>query len=201
MTSVPNQLSMLRILLAPVFYVCLVSPDPVTRQWSLAVFFLAAITDWYDGQIARSSNSVTRIGKFLDPLADKILTSSAFIAFGFLGLTPWWMVAVIVIRDLGMTGVRIYSEIKNLEFNTSKFAQTKTFVQMTVLYYILLVYVLKDVGWVHQHIGAMIPALLAPDLVYTLMLIVTILTVLTAIQYLFENRSVLFLKTGEQSLE
>lgn len=102
----PNQLTVLRIILTPVFVYLFLMDDPVLKQISLGVFILAAITDWYDGWLARKFNYITAWGKFLDPLADKILTSSAFFAFVFLGVLPLWMVIVIAARDFFVTFLR-----------------------------------------------------------------------------------------------
>ena len=80
----PNQLTVLRIILTPVFVYLFLMDDPVLKQISLGVFIIAAITDWYDGWLARKFNYITAWGKFLDPLADKILTSAAFFSFVFM---------------------------------------------------------------------------------------------------------------------
>ena len=187
-STLANKLSLLRIILSPVFFLMIISEEPLLRQFSIAVFFIAAITDWYDGEIARRSNTVTNIGKFLDPLADKFLTSAAFIAFAVLDLVPWWMVIVIVFRDLLITVLRSIAESRNIHIVTSKAAQTKTFIQMTVLYYLLLLVVGKDVQWINALAGDLIAMLLHPTVTYVLMLVVTVLTVFTGVQYLIANR-------------
>lgn len=191
LSSLPNQLSLLRILLSPLFLICLVSDDPVTRQLSLLIFFIAAITDWYDGEIARRRGTITSVGKFLDPLADKILTSAAFIAFASLNLMPVWMVAVIVVRDIAITLLRSMAENRNQPIITTKLAQTKTFIQMSALYYVLLLYIAKDIGWVRRYSGDLAVLLLHPTILYILMLIVTLLTIYTGAQYLLDNRKII----------
>jgi CDP-diacylglycerol--glycerol-3-phosphate 3-phosphatidyltransferase len=128
------------------------------------------------------------MGKFLDPLADKFLTSAAFIAFAVLELVPWWMVIVIVFRDLIITVLRSLAESRNAHIITSKAAQTKTFIQMTVLYYLLLLVVGQDVLWIRELLGGTIDALLHPTVTYVLMLAVTLLTVTTGVQYVIDNR-------------
>ncbi len=187
-TTLANKLSLFRILLSPVFFLMIISEEPLMRQLSVVVFFIAAITDWYDGEIARRSNTVTNLGKFLDPLADKFLTSAAFIAFAVLDLVPWWMVIVIVFRDLLITVLRSIAESRSIHIVTSKAAQTKTFIQMTVLYYLLLLVVGQDVQWINALAGDLIVMLLHPTVTYILMLAVTVLTVYTGVQYLIENR-------------
>ena len=99
----PNQLTTLRIILTPVFLFLFISGDPVLIQISLVVYIVAAITDWYDGWLARKFNYITSWGKFMDPLADKILTSTAFFAFVEIGILELWMVILVVFRDLLVT--------------------------------------------------------------------------------------------------
>ncbi len=187
-STLANRLSLFRMLLSPVFFFFFVSEHWLYNQLSLAVFLIAAVTDWYDGEIARRSGTVTTIGKFLDPLADKFLTSAAFIAFAYLDYVPWWMVGVIVVRDLLITVLRSVAQSRGMQIATSKAAQTKTFIQMAVLYYLLLVIVGGDVGWVRAMAGDVFAALLHPTVIYALMLAVTLITLYTGVQYLVDNR-------------
>src|SRR4030042_447187 len=115
----PNQLTTLRIILTPVFLFLFLSEDPFYKQLSLIVYILAAITDWYDGWLARKFNYITAWGKFMDPLADKILTSAAFLAFVILGVLELWMVIIIVVRDFLVTGLRLFADSKKINFSTS----------------------------------------------------------------------------------
>jgi len=75
----PNQLTTLRIILTPIFFFLFISDNPLLKQIALIIYFIAAITDWYDGWLARKFNYITNWGKFMDPLADKFLTSAAFV--------------------------------------------------------------------------------------------------------------------------
>lgn len=187
-STLPNTLTFIRLVLSPVFFFMIIAESAVTRQLSLAVFLIAAITDWYDGEIARRSGTESNLGKFLDPLADKFLTSAAFLAFAVLGMVPWWMVIVIVLRDMLVTALRSLAENRGEHIVTSKTAQWKTFIQMIALYYLLLLVVLKDVGWIRAALGTLPETLLDPPLVYGLMLGVTVLTLFTGVQYLVDNR-------------
>ena len=190
-SALPNTLTVARLVLSPVFFLLIIADDPVKRQVSIAVFMVAALTDWYDGEIARRYGSITNLGKFLDPLADKFLTSAAFAGFAVLGIVHWWMVIVIVIRDFLITVLRSIAENRNEHIVTSKLAQTKTFIQMAVLYYLLLLIVGREIPWVQSILGDMLPALLQRDFVYALMLAVTALTLWTGIQYLIDNRNII----------
>jgi CDP-diacylglycerol--glycerol-3-phosphate 3-phosphatidyltransferase len=186
----PNQLTFLRILLTPLFVALLFSVDPVSRQLAIFVFLLALLSDWYDGWVARRWGYITRWGTFLDPLADKIVTSAAFISFIYLNLVPAWTVWVIVSRDIVITFLRSYSEFKGKPFDTSKLAKTKTFLQFTVLFYILLLYVGHDVARLLPYRNS-IETLLHPALVYFMMVCIAVFTVWTGVLYLIGNRKTL----------
>lgn len=186
--SPPNQLTLLRILLTPVFLVFLFSENIVFRQLSLIVFIVALLTDWYDGWVARRWGYVTRWGTFLDPLADKIVTSAALIAFVILGLAPAWTVWLIVIRDIAITLLRSYSEYKGKPFDTSRLAKTKTFLQFVVIYYILLLYVAGGTEYFRSEYGAAIDSLLHSTVVYILMVLTAVITVWTGVSYIIANR-------------
>ncbi|MBU0528631.1 CDP-diacylglycerol--glycerol-3-phosphate 3-phosphatidyltransferase, partial [bacterium] len=135
--NVPNVLTIFRILLTPLFIICLFYDYPYARLWALVIFIVASITDAFDGHYARKLNQVTRHGKFLDPLADKILVSSAFISFAIMDLVPFWMVGLIIFRDLFVTGLRMVMESQGLTMITSKIAKAKTTTQISVIIFIL----------------------------------------------------------------
>jgi CDP-diacylglycerol--glycerol-3-phosphate 3-phosphatidyltransferase len=158
------------------------------RLFGTITYFIAAATDWYDGYVARKFNVITRWGQFMDPLADKILISSALIIFAFLGYLYWWMVLVIVIRDFLMTFLRMYALKNSKSIVTSVFAKWKTFLQMTAVFLLLVylnlpmcdLYKLDDYPPPYGH------------WVSIMFLIITIITIFSAIQYLIENRSHLY---------
>ena len=185
--SPPNQLTFLRILLTPVFLAFLLSSNLVLRQWSLAIFIFTAITDWYDGWLARRWGYVTRWGAFFDPLADKVVTSAALIAFAYLELVSGWMVWIIVVRDVVITALRSYAEYKGKPVDTSKFAKTKTFAQFVIIYYLLILYVAQNTPAVYEHYSEIIRALLNYSLVYSMMIMITAITLWTGIVYIIDN--------------
>ncbi len=184
----PNQLTVARIVLTPVFLYLFLSDNPVLKQISLAVYIIAAITDWYDGWLARKFNYITSWGKFLDPLADKILTSSAFIAFAYLGVLKWWMVIIIVFRDFLITGLRAYAEYRKQFFSTSVLAKWKTFFQMVFIYYLLFVYTAGTMDIVKTRYNNIYLTLTDPAIIYYSMLTITLITLLTGIHYLNRNK-------------
>jgi CDP-diacylglycerol--glycerol-3-phosphate 3-phosphatidyltransferase len=152
------------------------------------VFFIAAITDWYDGWLARKFNYITTWGKFMDPLADKVLTSGALFAFVSLGVLELWMVIAVVVRDVLITGLRLFAEWKNKSFITSKLAKIKTFSQMIFLFYLIIVYTLKENNYLKQAYSDIITILTNDYFIYYTMLSVTLFTVITGVLYIYQNR-------------
>jgi CDP-diacylglycerol--glycerol-3-phosphate 3-phosphatidyltransferase len=197
--NLPNQLTLLRIVLTPVFVVLLLSDSPLYLQLSLAVFIIAALTDWYDGWIARKMGYVSRWGKFLDPLADKILSSAALLSYVALGLVDAWMVWIVIFRDFLITGLRSYAEYKDEPIVTSRGAQAKTFGEFVVIYYILILYVARSIPSVYADFGSWIDALMQHEVLFGMMLLVTISTVGTGVAYLFDNRK--FLRALYESIK
>jgi CDP-diacylglycerol--glycerol-3-phosphate 3-phosphatidyltransferase len=145
------------------------------------------LTDWYDGWVARRWGYVTRWGTFLDPLADKVVTSAALIAFIYLDLVPPWTVWVIVLRDIAITSLRSYSELKGKPFDTTRMAKTKTFLQFALIYYVLLAYVARDTEYFRVHYGNLLDQLLSASLLYTFMVLIAAITLLTGILYVIDN--------------
>jgi CDP-diacylglycerol---glycerol-3-phosphate 3-phosphatidyltransferase len=189
--NLPNQLTLARIVLTPVFVAFLLSESLTLRQLSLLIFVIAALTDWYDGWIARKMGYSTRWGKFLDPLADKVLSSAALLSYVSLGLVDAWMVWIVIIRDFLITGLRSYAEWHDQPIVTSRGAQAKTFGEFVVIYYILILYVVRSIPTVYQEWGFTIDSLMHPRVLFGMMLLVTISTVGTGIAYLFDNRKLI----------
>jgi CDP-diacylglycerol--glycerol-3-phosphate 3-phosphatidyltransferase len=186
--NLPNQLTLLRVLLTPVFAYLILSDSPLNKQAALGVFIVAALTDWYDGWIARRFGYISQWGKFLDPLADKILSSAALLVYVSLGLVDSWMVWIVIIRDFVITGLRSYGEFRDQPIVTSRGAQAKTFGQFVVIYYILILYVAKSVPALYREFQYTIDTLMHPQVLFGMMLLVTLSTVGTGIAYLFDNR-------------
>ncbi|MCB0726673.1 MAG: CDP-diacylglycerol--glycerol-3-phosphate 3-phosphatidyltransferase [Ignavibacteria bacterium] len=184
--SFPNQLSLLRIILSPVFLFLFLSENLLYKKISLFVFFVAVFTDWYDGWHARKFGEISKVGIFLDPLADKILTSSAFIGFFILGIMPLWMVILIVFRDIVITMLRSMQEYKGKTMKTSFIAKTKTFIQMTYIFLIVILVCLLSFN-ISPEYSSLISNFLVSETNYLLMLIVTLITVATGVSYFFEK--------------
>ncbi len=184
----PNQLTILRIILTPIFLYLFLSNNPLLIQISLGVFLIAALTDWYDGWLARKFNYITDWGKFWDPLADKILTSTAFLGFVFVGLLPLWMVLLIIFRDLFVTLLRVFAESHGYNFVTTYYAKWKTLLQMAFLYYLLLLYVGINTKEIYLKYNDLFTVLSNKQFIYFTMLVITIITVHSGITYLLKNK-------------
>jgi CDP-diacylglycerol--glycerol-3-phosphate 3-phosphatidyltransferase len=187
----PNQLTILRIILTPFFLFFFLSSDPFYKKISLGIFIIAALTDWYDGWLARKFNYITTWGKFWDPLADKILTSSAFLGFAILGVVELWMVIIILVRDFIVTGLRAYADYKNFSFPTSYYAKWKTFIQMTFLYYLLAVYIGSHTEQIYAGNEQLFSLLMNEYLIYFAMLLITLITFHSGVDYLYKNRTLI----------
>ena len=185
--TLPNQLTILRIILTPVFLFFFLSDLIWMKQVSVAIYIVAALTDWYDGWLARKFNYITSWGKFWDPLADKILTSAAFIGFAIVDLLPWWMVIIIVGRDVIITLLRAFSDMKNYNFTTSYYAKWKTLLQMIFLYYLLILYVAQYTPEINSIYGNIISVMLNEQLIFLAALIITLITFHSGLLYIIRN--------------
>lgn len=136
--NIPNQLTLIRIILTPVFVYLFVQEGKEYQLAGSLVFVAAAFTDWYDGYFARRFHSVSRWGQFMDPLADKILVSSAFLVFSYTNYIFWWMTILIIIRDGLITFLRSFALAIGKPIITSIFAKWKTFLQMAFVFALLL---------------------------------------------------------------
>ena len=185
MMTLPNILTFFRILITPVFIVCLFEDFPGAHIWALFLFVIASITDAYDGYYARKNDMVTDTGRFLDPLADKILVSSAFISFAIMGLIDFWMVGLILFRDLFFTGLRIIMTRNGFTMMTSQIAKSKTGVQLGIIIFTLIFLSLKGLGWVMSNEIHLF--ILEYELVYYLTAVAVFFTLYTGISYVQDN--------------
>lgn len=182
----PNLLTLFRILLTPLFLYFLFNRYRFFEILALLIFVVASVTDVYDGYIARKYSSVTKMGKFLYPLADKILMSAAFISFVVLDLIPLWMVILVILRDFIVTGIRILMNSQNQTMVTRKSAKVKTGIQVGVICFIL-VYLITQRWKIFLGISDYLKIMEDYKIIYGLMLITTIITVWTGIEYIVIN--------------
>src|SRR5438094_3844892 len=136
--NLPNKLTISRFLLTFAFLAVFFARFPFADTIALVLFIAAGLTDYYDGKIARRDKLVTNFGILMDPLADKILICSAFIAFVERDLMPAWMVVIVVARELAITGLRLLAASKNLVLAAERYGQNKTISQITAIIAILV---------------------------------------------------------------
>ena len=188
--NVPNILSLARIILTPLFIILLLFADfKMAKVFALLVFAIAAITDAYDGYLARKYNQITPEGKFLDPLADKILVLSAFISFAFINIIDFWMVGIIIFRDLFVTGLRFIMSSRGFEFVTSKLSKYKTAFQLTIIILTLIFISIEGLD-----INIFIPTIVIIKeykIIYMLTAFTAIFTAYTGILYVYANRFII----------
>jgi len=133
--TLPNLLTLVRLLLVPVLGVLLFAQDgtdPTLRWWATVVFVVAAITDLLDGELARRSGTVTTVGKIADPIADKAITAVALIGLSALGDLPWWVTIVILARELAVTALRFWV-IRHGVIPASRGGKAKTVAQIVAI--------------------------------------------------------------------
>src|ERR1051326_4463691 len=138
--NLPNALTIVRIFLVPLLVVVLLTQFAGHQIFGVAkeligaaIFALASLTDWLDGYLARRRRQVTWLGQVLDPLADKLLTSAAFISLVQLGLAPAWMVALIIGREFAITGLRSLAYTKGITIPASPLGKIKMASQVTAI--------------------------------------------------------------------
>ena len=182
---IPNFLTSTRILLVPVFLYCLFTDFSHGKLLALIVFISAAITDAYDGKIARKYDIESKFGVFFDPLADKLLVLSAFYGFMFLPVlsttVKLWMIILISFRDILVTLMRTLMQYKGVTMITSKAGKLKTFLQITTINFILIYLILKS------YKVDIPPDILQYNSLYFLMVITTMITFYTGVHYVYHN--------------
>lgn len=131
--NLPNKITVLRVVLIPFFIVCMMLTFPFSKWIALAIFVVASVTDFIDGYLARSMNLVTNFGKFMDPLADKMLVTSAMILFVATKEIPAWIVIVIIAREFAISGFRLLAAEKGVVIAASWWGKIKTATTMVML--------------------------------------------------------------------
>jgi len=138
--NLPNAISLLRILTAPILILLLISPNKKTSLIAAIVFAVAALTDWLDGYLARRMGVETTFGKFLDPLADKLLIATALVMLIPMGRVPVWMAALIIGREIAVTGLRAVVSREGVIISASRLGKYKTVFQIVSVIALLVHY-------------------------------------------------------------
>ncbi len=158
MFNLANRITLLRVLIVPLIIVLLYFPGKITCLFATILFIIASLTDWLDGYVARKSNLVTSFGKFLDPLADKLLICSILIMMVALTWVPAWVCIIIIGREMLITGLRAVAADEGVVIAADKFGKMKTVMQITALIPLLLHYPwfgidLNPIGYVALYIA------------------------------------------------
>ena len=178
--NLPNKLTTFRVVLIPFFIFFLMTElIPFSKWVALALFCIASLTDFFDGYLARKWNMVTNFGKFMDPLADKLLVCSAIIAFTAMDRMPAWIVIIIVAREFIISGFRLIAAEKGVVIAASYWGKFKTASQM---FMIILLIINIDVLFIPGQV---------------LMYIALALTVISLIDYIVKNKDVMKDEPGE----
>lgn len=186
--NLANKLTMLRVILVPFFAFFMLTGGliPYNYLWAAIIFTLASITDTADGKIARKYNMVTNFGKFLDPLADKLLVVTALICFVELGWASAWVTAIIVAREFVVSGIRLIAagSEKKTVIAASIWGKLKTASTMVAICVIIIMHILVSFGVISAEI---FPVQLISDI---LMYISCILTAISGVKYFWDYREI-----------
>ena len=136
--NLPNKLTVIRILLIPFFLICFEVNFAGHALTALVIFVIASVTDFLDGYIARRDHLITDFGKFMDPLADKLLTASAFVCLTSIGFIPAWVVVIILAREFAITGLRLVAASDGIVLAAGIWGKFKTVSQMIAIILLLL---------------------------------------------------------------
>ena len=187
--NLPNKLTLVRCILTPVFLACLIIEFPFHYAAALLVFIVASLTDYFDGMIARKYNLVTNLGKFLDPLADKALTTAAFIGFVHMinSRTLPWALFIILLREFAVTSVRLLAAKDGVVVAASFAGKLKTVMQMVSIIYMLAFKQVVRVAVVRNAIGTA-GVLWGSRIGLVLIWVSVIATVVSGIQYVWQLR-------------
>ncbi len=145
--NLPNKLTLSRFVLTVGFLAVMFSGMPYHETIALALFVAAGISDFLDGQIARRRNLITNFGILMDPLADKIMVCSAFIAFVELGWFAAWMAVIVVARELAITGLRLLAASKNVVLAAERYGKHKTISQIVAIIAIFIDHIMRQNQW------------------------------------------------------
>ncbi len=179
--NTPNKLTLLRVVLVPIFMAFALLEGSGYMAASLVIFIAASLTDMLDGMLARKYNQVTTFGKFADPLADKLLIAAAFLAFTVKGLISPWVLLIVLFREFAVSGVRLVAAGTGKVIAASIWGKLKTVSQMAavIITFLLLIFPLG-----------------APDsiIINTVVWISTVLTIVSGIDYIYGSRKLLTFK-------
>lgn len=187
--NLANKLTLLRIFLVPVFLIFfLVEGIDYGTIIATIIFIVASITDQLDGHIARSRNQITTFGKFMDPLADKLLVTAVFVCLVQIGMIPAWAVIIILSREFAVSGLRSIAASNGLVIAASWWGKIKTVTQMLAIILFLLTVNIMTIGNTVLLVNLFPVFLVAANIVFYICVLITIIS---GIDYFVKNRKVI----------
>jgi CDP-diacylglycerol--glycerol-3-phosphate 3-phosphatidyltransferase len=191
--NLANKLTILRIILVPIFLLFIAIQIPYGTIIATLVFIIAALTDKLDGYIARSRNQITRFGKFMDPLADKLLVTAALVSLVELQIIPAWAAIIIIAREFAVTGLRSIAAAEGIVIAASWWGKVKTVIQIVAIIFALIKVILKTMPETMPKLASVINN--TPELVRFFnvmpgitMAIAIIVTIISGIDYFIKNK-------------
>lgn len=185
--NLANKLTLIRIFLVPIFLVFIAVKDiPYGKEIATTIFILAALTDKLDGYIARSRNQITKFGKFMDPLADKLLVTSALVSLVELQVIPTWVAMIIIAREFAVTGLRAVAATEGIVIAASAWGKAKTVTQI-----VAIVLALISINKGNLNASAtfmMIPYSYIIILAKVAMVAAIIITIISGLDYFIKNK-------------
>lgn len=181
--NLPNKLTVLRVILVPIFIAFMTIDAVWAKIIGLIVFILASLTDMLDGQIARSQNLITTFGKFADPLADKMLTTAAFLVFMENGIIGVWPVFIILVREFAVSAIRLVAAAEGEVIAASFWGKFKTVTQMLS---IIVGILLSCIGQIPEQVSVSVTSVLV--------WICVVFTIISGVEYIAKNWKLMKLK-------
>ncbi len=189
--NLPNKITLVRVGLVFVFMIFLFSKGIIFKTLALATFMVAVFSDYLDGFIAKRNGMTSDFGKIMDPIADKVLTLAAFLAFVEMKLIPAWMVVIILMRELVITGIRIFALKSGKVLPAGMGGKQKTASQMFSIFIILVFIVFKEAGTRVFNFWSPSFEYWYKQMIFVLMLITVVLTIVSGISYLIGSKKYL----------
>ncbi len=188
--NTPNKLTIARMIIAPVFLAVIMKESlPHKFLWAMLIFMAASVTDAVDGKLARKNNQVTNFGKLLDPIADKVLTTAALLAFMKLGLCNIWIVMIVLTREFTIASIRMIAASNGVVIPANIWGKLKTVSQM--VFTVLIMFL----GEIYSYAPNIVPGVTVPwwltlsNISNFLLWITAILTVISGIIYIKDSKN------------
>ncbi|AGK97461.1 CDP-diacylglycerol--glycerol-3-phosphate 3-phosphatidyltransferase [Clostridium pasteurianum] len=189
--NLANKLTVIRIILVPVFLIFItVKGIPYGRSIATTVFIIAALTDKLDGYIARSRNQITRFGKLMDPLADKLLVSAALVSLVEFHILNSWIAIIIIAREFAVTGLRSIAAAEGIVLAASWWGKIKTVIQIVAIVCALINLNIRHINFLHNYFPVDLVSLFE-YLTNITMFLAVIITVISGTDYFVKNREII----------